>query len=909
MTPQITPDILRCRLAGLLSASLIVVLLLLIPGSVQAQGSTIFMAPRVTSESDAPELAAIADETLAEIALNQNQFFLDRSLIPDLTGPGSSWPPSTESLKELKLPASVNYLATFTLTRFAQQISVDAAFYKTDGNDAPRYFTAQAQGVSQLPAALTTISDEILALSEPGNLIGSIHIEGQDKTSAGAILRRISSKAGQRLNPEKLSDDIRQIYAMGYFDDVQVRVEDEPQGSKVIFVVTEKPVISQVLISGSDKIKEKDIREAISVVPGTIVNTRLVHEAEESISRLYKEKGFHDAVVSSEIIDTSQGRINVRFNIEEGKQVYIHKIEFTGNHSFKPRALRKAINTRTKGIFSWFTRSGRLQPEEVAQDRERLAAYYHNHGFIDAMVGEPEITKDGKRLTVTFNIEEGERYKVGEIELAGEFIVESSELMANLKLPEESWFSRDILRRDIIWLSDRYAQEGFAFADITPKVSRDDAAKEMNVLLELKKNSLVHINRIVIQGNTRTRDNVIRREITVEEGGIFDTSALRSSMERLQQLQYFEKVDINPEPALQRDDLMDVKVEVEEKPTGTFSIGAGYSSVDSLMFMGEVRQDNFMGRGQRLSLQGDLSSTATHYNLSFTDPRLDDSNLLLGFDLYNWEREYTDYTKASTGGAIRFGYKFWDKWNAYWGYGYEHNELSDILPGASRLITDSMHLKVNSYVRLGVTRDTRNNRLDPTKGSYQDIGIKHGGGWLGGDTAYSRLELSSTWFFPWEDIPMLKDTRSVWLNDTTFRFKGAMGYIRENESGRLPIYEKFFLGGLRTMRGFETATVSPRDPDPSNNDRIGGDRMWYINSEWIFPLVKDIGLKGLIFFDAGNAYSSDQGWSLDEIKSSVGLGFRWLSPMGPLRLEWGFNLDPEEDEDNSVWDFSIGGFF
>ncbi|WP_157861431.1 outer membrane protein assembly factor BamA [Desulfurivibrio alkaliphilus] len=875
----------------------------------QASPSTAFLPFQSLGTAVPAELQQQAAQVLAELGPEQGFLLLGRDELPPELRDPDPWPPTVEDLQALALPPEVRYLVAGSLTAFGRLISIDAQVFDLSGRQEPRHFTGPAGERKQLRASLAELGTRIMAFTEPAARISAIHIEGNRNTGSGAILRRVSSQAGGRLDPERLRDDLRAIFAMGFFDDVRIVAEETPAGTRVTFVVQEKPVINQVVFSGNDRIRDRQIRENITVVPNTIVNTALVQEAAESIRQLYKEKGYHNAQVDTEIDEAEENRVDVRFVIEEGERAFIRRINFTGNESFRPRPLRKVMGTKRRGMFSWLTGSGRLQPDMLEQDRARIAAFYHNQGFIDARVGEPEVEQVGKRFIVNFHIEEGERYRVGEVSLTGEFITEEEELRQLLRLPRQEYFSRDVLRADLTRLSDRYAEEGYAFADAEPIVSRDDDRLQMDITINLQKNTLVYINRINIRGNTRTRDNVIRREMQVREGDIMDTGAIRRSMERLQRLDFFEEVNIQPEPALMRDDLMDIEIEVKEKPTGTFSIGAGYSSMDQFMFMGQISQENFRGKGQRLALQADISSKATHYNLSFTDPRLYDSRLLFGIDLYNWRREYIDYTKESTGGALRFGYPLWEHWRAYWGYGQETNKLTDVRDTASRWIIDSMDLKRNRYVRLGLNRDTRDNRLDPTRGSFHDIGMKHAGGWLGGDTAFTRLEASSTKFFPWDGIPLLRESRSKRLNDSTFRLKGAAGYIRENRTDRLPIYEKFFLGGLRTMRGFETATISPRDPDPDNDDRIGGEMMWYMNSEWIFPIVRDINLKGLIFYDVGNVYTKYQGWDINDLKSSVGFGFRWLSPLGPLRLEWGYNLDPEPDERRTVWDFSIGGVF
>ena len=396
----------------------------------------------------------------------------------------------------------------------------------------------------------------------------------------------------------------------------------------------------------------------------------------------------------------------------------------------------------------------------------------------------------------------------------------------------------------------------------------------------------------MIKGNSRTRDKVIRREIDVKESGLFNSVALKKSQERLNRLEYFESVEINPVPTMD-ESLMDLQVEVKEKATGNFSIGAGYSSVDSFMFMSEVSQNNFLGKGQRVSLKANISGTSSQYNFNFTEPHLADSNLLFGFDVFNWMREYDDFTKDSKGFGLRFGYPIWRQWKMSTGYTFEDSTLSDVQATASQIIKDSMDINITSALGLGFSLDTRDKLTDPSKGSLYTINSKYAGGFLGGDADFTKFEGSSSWFFkvPW---------------DSTFHYKLAAGYTFANTEGKLPVYEKFYLGGMNSVRGFKSSSISPR---AANGDKIGGGKMFYSNVEWIFPLVKDAGLKGLVFFDCGNVYDVDADWDFGVIKKSVGAGFRWLSPMGPLRLEWGYNLAPTDYEVQSNWDFSLGGSF
>ncbi|OGR01296.1 MAG: outer membrane protein assembly factor BamA [Deltaproteobacteria bacterium RIFOXYD12_FULL_55_16] len=745
---------------------------------------------------------------------------------------------------------------------------------------------------------LAQIVSDILAHTGQYFLIHSIAVAGNIRTDSGAIMRQVKSQAGDRYAPELLRADLKSIFQMGYFEDVQILVNDTEKGKDIIFQLKEKAVIGQVLVSGAKELEEKEVKEVVSVSPNTIINTKEVQASVENIRKLYKDKGFYRTNVAAKLNYITSDKVNITFDIEEGVKMYIKGIRFVGNKAFTEKELRKEMTTSEKGLLSWFTESGKLKRDLLEQDRSRIGALYHNSGYIEAKISEPLITDEGDWLFVTFDIQEGNRYRVGTIEIEGDILGDKNELFSLVELSKEKFFSRKILREDVLRLTDRYAESGYAFAEVEPKISRNEADKRMDLSLKIAQGHLVHINRINIKGNTRTRDKVIRREMQVKEGGLLDASAVRKSSERLQRLGFFEEATVTPEPTMQ-EDIMDVTVEVKEKPTGTFSIGAGYSSVDNLLFMGEISENNFLGKGQRLSLQANLSSTSNRYNFSFTEPHLNDTMLLFGYDLYNWSRKYDDYTKDSTGGALRFAYPVWNKWHLGWGYGFDDTKMTDVLEtNTSETIRESLLLETTSFIRIGLSKDTRNKLTDASKGWLTNYSIKHAGGLLGGDSAFTKYEATSGWYYP------LK-----W--DTVFHVKGSIGYVMENEEGKLPVYEKFYLGGLNTIRGFDSGKISPLEinADGSTYSRVGGEKMWYGNLEWIFPIAKDIGLKGLVFFDVGNVYTNSQTWDIADLRYSTGLGFRWLSPMGPLRLEWGWNLSPNEGEKQGVWDFSIGGGF
>lgn len=855
--------------------------------------SIVFLSLKINTPVEFIELTGKSDQfmhnTLQEIGLplisrNEVSKHLDYNL----------WPPTLAAVSAI-VPVNTHYVAVGSLSRLGDQLSIDIVLYDLSAKSEPAYFYQETDSMAGLQGLITKIINDIMVYTGYYSLIAEIKITGNERIDSGAIMRVITSQPQDRFDLSRLRHDLGNIFKLGFFDDVKIKITETEKGKEVTFHVKERAIISQILIDGENKLKEDDIREVITVTPNTIINTQRIRSSINSIYRLYKDKGFHNTVVTSKLITTQAGRVNISFMVDEGVKVYVREINFNGNTAFTDRQLMRLIETSEKGFFSWITDSGRLKRDMLEHDVARLWTFYQDNGYIEVKIGEPQVVQEGKRLYITFNISEGTRFKVGTIDLSGELIEEKSELLALLKLGEEEYFSRTILREDILRLTDRYAEKGYIFAEVRPISKQNIERQEMNITIDISKGIMIYVNRIVITGNTRTRDKVIRREMQIKEGEVFDATGLRQSTARLRRLDFFEDINIAPEPTPQ-ENLMDIVVNVTEKPTGTFSVGAGYSSVDNFMFMGEVSQNNFRGKGQRLALQANLSATSTRYNFSFTEPHLSDSELSFGFDLYNWEREFEDYTKESRGFAVRFGYPIWEKWRASLGYGYDKTDLSDISPGASRIILESQAIEVTSSVRVSFVRDTRDRFHGTSKGSRHNLSIKYAGGLLGGDSAFTKLEGSTLWWFPLS-----------WAWDTTFHLKGAAGYVIENENNRLPVYEKFYLGGLRTVRGFDHAHISPRDP--ATGERIGGTKMWYMNSEWIFPLVKEAGLTGVIFFDAGNVYRDTDNWDINDLKKSVGLGFRWMSPMGPLRLEWGYNLDPELDEEQGVWDFSIGGAF
>lgn len=865
---------------------------LAIPASAVDQ-NTAFLPFQIIAQSVDESLTAKVDDNLTNVLLLNNFQMLDRAQAEELVD-YTKWPPDTAALDSIAKATGLDSVAAGSVTIIGNQVSIDVKVYDVLNPENPRYFYKEAGSIAELELIIGQVMDEVIAYAERDQFIGRIAPEGNTRIDSGAILRKIQSKAGDVYDPAVLRDDLKAIYKMGYFDDVQIDVKDGDTGKIVTFRVVEKPAISSISYSGMDELDDEDVTAVVGIKENSILNPARVNEAAAAIQTLYKSKGYYNTTVTPNISYPTPETAAVRFVIEEGKKIYIKEISFEGNNSFDSDDLEDVIETSTKWFLSWLTEAGLLNRDKLEQDSARIVAFYHNNGYLEAKVGEPEITQEEEWLYIKFVIEEGPRFKVGTVNIEGDLISDKDVFLDMLAIRNEEFLSRKVLRDDIMRITDYYAEQGYAFAEIRPKMDISETGSRVDITLTVDRGDLVYISRIAIRGNSRTRDNVIRRELEIAEGGVFNTKGIRDSTRNLQRLDFFEEVNITPEPALDPSK-MNVSVDVKEKSTGQFSIGAGYSSVDNLILMGEISENNFLGMGHRLSLSANIGGRSSRFNLSWTNPRINDSRVSTGIDLFNWEREYDDYTKDSKGGAIRFGHPIWGKWRMFESYSYTDTELTDVDDDASFIIRESQNVPVTSAVKVSFVRDTRDRLYGASQGSRNSLSLKYAGGPLGGDSQFTKGEVKSSWYFPI-------------VYGTVFHILGAAGQAWENETGKLPVYERFYLGGINTIRGHEFAQVSPIDPE--TGDRVGGDQMWYVQSEIVLPLLKDQGFYGVLFVDAGDSIATDVNWDdARDVAVGTGVEVRWLSPIGPLRLVWGYNPDPLEDEPESVWDFTVGGQF
>lgn len=876
---------------------LTVFLFTLFPGSSNADDSAmnkILVFPcKITTLQSKQNLEKEVDQALSKALASHGIATISRQEARQILDYTGTWPPATSRLTSLPTFSHYSLFVLANVTEIGDKVRIDGQIITPEHPETILYFSEPSEALNQLPQLCKRVASQIAHYEKQQDIIVSIAPTGNHKIDSGAILKNIHSKVGDFYDTDRLSEDLKSIYAMGYFDDIQIEVHQETAGKAVTFKVKEKPVISHIVLKGLDKLKEKDIKDVMTSKEQSVVNSAQIAHDVEAIKTLYKSKGYYNTKVTTDTTYPTPDQAKVTFTIDEGKKIYIRAIRFEGNETFDDDTLVKEMKTSTKGWFSWITSSGVLDKDKLNQDTSRILEFYGNHGFLDAKIGDPVIKQEEDSLFISFAVEEGTRYKVGTVTLEGDLIQDKTTMLAMLATQKGQYLSKKTLREDLLKITDLYSEKGYANASIRPHVFKASTPDTLDVTIEITKGELVYINRINLKGNNRTRDNVIRRSLKVTEGDVFNTKAVRESVQKLQYLEYFDSVNITPSPTFDENSV-DLNVDVTEKNTGSFSIGVGYSTSDNLLLNGSISENNFLGTGDVVSFSADIGDDADEYNIIFKNPRVYDTQLSFKVNPFKTYHEYDDYTKDSTGASVELGYPIWQEWRAYGSYTFTDTDLSDIDDDASYIIRNSVDIHTTSAVELTLVKDTRDRQYGASTGHRHVMSVTYAGGPFGGESEFTKVEASTSWFFP---LP--------W--STVFHVKGAAGQVWENEDDCLPVYERFFLGGMNSIRGFESGDVSPKDPD--TDESIGGDKMWYSNWEYIFPLFADVGIKGLVFYDMGYVFDDDEDWSLDEIRKSVGMGIRWYSPMGPLRLEWGYNLDPQDDEDDSVWDFSIGGMF
>jgi outer membrane protein insertion porin family len=782
-----------------------------------------------------------------------------------------------------------DFVVTGSLTQFGESLNIDARIIDVEKKSVLSTVSTQGKGLNNLPSIASKLKMDVLDAVGLVQKIVRIEIEGNRKIGSPAITSKIKSKAGGIFSDADVAEDIRTIFKMGFFLDVAAKVATLPEGKILTFVVQERGLVSEIVIKGNKALSKSDIQDVLTIKTRQNLNQEQIKADIEKIKALYDNKGYYNAEIQDRIERDGENDFRVVLDIRENERLYIRAITFEGNEAYSAKELKNMMSSSERGLFSFITDSGLLKRDQLKQDIGKINAYYFNNGFINAQITEPEITTDKKGIYVKIKISEGRRFKVGNIGISGDSLEKpKEELLKSLKVKKGDNYSRETIIKDIDFLIQVCNDEGYAHADVNPQVNIRESEQLVDLDFQIKKGEQVYFGYINIYGNNITRDKVIRRQLEVVEGDLYSSSNLRKSYANLNRLRYFEEVDFQTEKSPEKNK-MDVNIRVKEKSTGMFMVGAGYSAADKAVFMAQVIQQNFLGYGQIASLKASLGSTTTNYDLSFTEPWLFDLPLWSKADLWKYTREYDSYTVDSRGGGLTLGYPLWEKIVGYVGYRLAFDDIKDVLPTADWRILDQAGETISSNLTLSLSRDTTDDYIFPSKGTKANISVTHSGGILGGDTNYTQYGAS---LFAYQPLPL----------GVVFSAKGRIGYIQDHEGVEIPIFNRYVLGGINTLRGFRY--VGPTNGGTS--DVIGGNTMLIFNAELVFPFIKDAGMKLAAFYDAGNSWNNR--FYIDDLRQSIGLGLRWYSPIGPLRLEYGHIIDSRGLNDDSTgrWEFTVG---
>jgi len=758
---------------------------------------------------------------------------------------------------------------------------------------------------------LTSISGSTLAYAEGEKLV-EIRVQGNRRIEAATILSVIKIHAGDTLSDDKTDSDIKAIYKLGQFQDVRALQEQSDKGVVLVYSVQEKAIVRDITFEGNKALTTEKLKEALEFRQNSVFSSKDLTKSVAKIKKLYGDEGYYLADVQTEVKKSSPSDVSVTLKVIEGDKILIKEIRLDGNKAFSNRKLKGVMETKEQWFMSWLTGAGTYKEEVLKNDSLLITDYYLNNGYVNVKVGEPVVKLNDTKtaLDVSIGISEGEQYRIGAIGFKGDLLDPEADLRKKMKSEPGETFNRSLLRADIGTLTDVYGDKGYAFATINPQTRQDNEKKTIDMTFDIEKGELVYIERINIAGNPKTRDKVVRRELRVSETGLYSATGLKRSKQNLMNLGFFEEANIATAKGSAVNKL-NVSVDVKEKPTGTFSIGGGYSSLDGIIGQGSIQQANFLGLGLKGNLSASIGGKSATYSMGLTDPYFMDTKWTLGGDLYRSERDYSDYSRRLLGGDIKAGYPLSDFVGTFFMYKYE---VKDIYNPSSAYLT--LHDTVgNDTYPLGTTTTssifssiTHNNtdyRLDPSTGMINSLSAEYAG--LGGDNKYARFITDHTFF-----QPLYKK-----LIAST---KLTLGYV--GEVGQpVPIDEKFYLGGIYSLRGYSARTVSPiknqltkdiNGNQANNTIYMGGSKEVFGNMELTFPLLPEVGLKGVAFFDYGNSFD-DNSALFDTMLMSYGGGIRWASPIGPLRLEYGIPINPRKgpvvDNPSGRLEFSIGSMF
>ncbi len=824
---------------------------------------------------------------------------------------------------------------------------------------APPDLTAPNATPAEGPAAQTAptepqVTDRTTAAADENcQRVVRVRLTGLRRLDADDIRETVRTREGECLSRSIAQADARRLWDLGFFRNVEVSSETAEGGVELRYRLQERPTVHAVRFEGYDEVDEDKLRETIDLRDGSVLSETAIRRNVQKILDLYAEKGFFLAEVTHRVepVRGETEQVDIVFHIVERTQVQVRSIRFIGNQNLTSDELRGVMSTSAGNFFSFLTSSGNFREDAFRNDVDMLHAAYYDRGYLTVDISQPRValSPDRQFIDIVINVREGPRYRIGRLRVM-ETDDEGNEvdplggrraLRDRVHVLPSEFFSRSEIARDILAVQTYYRDAGYANVEVSPDIQPDPARQIVDLTVRIVRGPVVTVHRIEVRGNSKTSERVIRREMELIEGERYSETQYQNSRRRIMALGYFERVDLSTESVEGHPDWLVVNVEVAERPTGTFQIGAGFSSVESFIATAQIQQLNLFGRGQSLTLQAQISGLRQIFSARFVEPYLFDSDWTFALDIYNSQRAYQDFTRSSTGGTVTFGYPILG--NDLRLYATYTGELVGVNLGTSTGIFGSGNTLPSSFQRLpianifqaGVTSslglsiayDNRDNRLFPTDGVFARVGVDVADPFLLSENVYTRV---TGWFRFYRPL----------FSGVIFKMNVQGGLVTSRLERGVPLFERFFLGGIFDVRGYRLRTIGPRlllpgsqDPNAAlvnNGAVIGGNVQFFYNLEVEFPIINAVGIRGVLFHDAGNVFNTEQLYCRSSggapaaevnpctgflsnptaLRYSVGFGIRWQSPLGLLRFEWGFPLTRVlPTEESSVFEFTIGNFF
>ena len=756
-------------------------------------------------------------------------------------------------------------------------------------------------------AALALASQEAMGqAASPAIAIRAVEIEGNRRVDRSTVLFYVQLKEGQSYtNVElvrRIREDVRTIYGLGFFRDVRVQVESREGGLRVVYQISEKPTINKIEIIGNSNVEIEKIRERITAKAQTIVSESVLKETVRNIRKLYQEQGYYFARIEAVLKESGRNTVAVTFLIDEGESVRIASITFRGNAKVSRRDLLKAMQTSEAGFFSFVTSSGVFSEEELQRDLVRLRLLYESRGYIKVQVGQPIVREspDRGRIDITIPITEGLQYQISKIDIiGGEDVIPKEEIREKMLLFEGDVFNRTRLIADVQEITTRFSNRGYAFADVRPITRANDEKQTVDVSIRISKGRRVYIGKVEVRGNTRTRENVIRRNVRVVEGSLYSKKGMDLTRRRLRRTNYFETVKVVEKRRPASDEILDIDIEVKEKPTGSITGGVGVNSDEGVYLQGEIRESNLLGKGFIGSLFSRISSDRFDLIGEFVDPNFRDTGYSLGTRLFFGEQEFETFDNETKGGRITVGRELREFLNASVAYELSSSRVSNVAATASSTIREQDGKTYNeSKIIPRLFYDSQNSRIFPTSGTFWSISPTISGGILGGNVDVFSIEAD---FRQHHNVGEYLRIRA--LRQLIASFRGNARYV-DAFKGDLPAFRRLYAGRRHAIRGFRSNDLGPKD---SQNNSIGGLSAALASVELWHPFIGPTHIA--TFLDVGNVWETHNAFDVDDLRYGSGIGLRIVTPIGPMRFDIGYKLDRETGERRREVHLGIGAAF